>query len=240
MTPMIEHIQSMLERYGFDPNLPQYLSGWSGGWAGPLGADYPPGRYASHLVYNVIDHLNPGGAPGPIAQANYYTWNLESGVHIGTSLVRTLHAEISWGPAASDANCLRPAYVAFVAMKQMSAGEVLAQLETRPELARSMAVAGEDSLRVLLVNYTDAPQTAWVSIRNLAETALPDEAMVRHVPETEICGDGNWFPVDDLAALFVNEPAHLVMDESGAVSGPVILDVNGVALLDIPLQSSGN
>lgn len=234
MMPMAQHIQSVLERYGFDPDTPQYLSGWSGGWASPRGIDYPIGLYAPHLVYNVIEQLNPAGEPGPIAQAHYYTWNLEDAGN-KSSLVRTVHDAISWGPAASDQNCLRPAYVAFQALKAMEKGEVLAvSKEARPLLARSMAVANDAGIRVLLVNYTDNPQQVHLNFEHLPKTARLGEAVLRRVPEKETCGDGNWFPAGDPMKLFLNEPLDFSENGSGTASVSIRMPANTVALVDIP------
>lgn len=233
MAPMAEHVQSVLKRYGFDPNTPQYLSGWSGGWASPLGSDYPIGFYAPHLVYNVIEQLNPGGKPGPIEQAHYYTWNFDETGPAESSLVRTKHDAISWGPVLSDQNCLRPAYIAFQALKAVEKGDVLAMRETRPALARSIAIADKGEIRVLLVNYTDRPQRAEITIEHLPETAKIGEAVVRRVPKEEVCGENNWFPTKDLRSTFLNEPAPLKMGEPGTVTASISLAANTVALLDI-------
>ncbi|MDP3685283.1 MAG: hypothetical protein Q8R32_00460 [bacterium] len=237
LAPMAEHVRSALARYGFDRNTPQYLSGWSGGWASPLGNRYPLLRYASHLIYNVLDQLNPGGAPGPIAQADYYTWNLEDETN-KSSLVRTVHRAMpEYASAASTKNCVRPAYVAFQALKAIESGNVLATDETRPALARSIAITADDGIRLLLVNYTSGPQTAKLSINNMPETTRIAEAVLRRVPEKEACGDGNWFPSGNLATLFTNEPAGLTRDASGTATASITLAANAVALLDIPVQT---
>ena len=233
MVPMAEHIQSVLQRRGFDPNVPQYLSGWSGGWASPQGPNYPLGRYAAHLVYNVIEQLNPGGMPGPIAEAHYYTWNLED-ENSKSSLVRTVHDRIYYGPAASDQNCLRPAYIAFQALKALEKGDVLAVQETRPLLVRSLAVSDDAGVRVVLVNYTDELKRAHLTLERLPETAGITQAMLRHVPSDEVCGADNWFPTEDLASIFLNEPAKLTREGSGAVTASVALAPNSVVLLAIP------
>ncbi len=244
MVPMVEHIQAVLKRHRFDPATPQYLAGWSGGWVRSNSyGDYPLNLYAPHLVYNVIEQLNPGGAPGPIAQADYYTWNLDKTYDHGdenSSLIRTVHGRTdydeSFGHAASDQNCLRPAYVSFRALKAMEQGDVLTMKETRPLLARSIATVNSAGIHVLLVNYTDKPQQAQLTIQRLPETVRIKEAVLRRVPEKEVCSKGNWFSAGDPMAVFSNEPAGLTADKSGTVTTSVTLAANTVALFDIPIK----
>ena len=248
LMPMARHIQAVLTQYGFDPSTPQYLSGWSGGWASPrpAGRSYPIHLYAPHLVYNVIEQLNPGGQAGPIAQAHYYTWNLDGfygddGVQENSSLVRTVHNRIIYDPvtghAASNRNCLRPAYIAFQALKALEKGEILAMKERRPLLVRSMATADSTGIRVLLVNYTSGPQRVRLTIEHMPAAGIK-EAVIRRVPRDEVCGDGNWFPVNDPLSTFSNEPARLTAAGAGTFTASISLVANTVALLDIPLRAS--
>jgi hypothetical protein len=244
MAHMVEYIRSVLERYGFSGAAPHYLYGWSGGWASPRTQheSYPLNLYAPHLIYNVIDLINPGGKPGPIKEGYYYTWNLdfvyESGVTENSSLVRTVHEQIAYdqvyGSVASDQNCLRPAYVAFQALKLIEGGEVLAMKETRPHLTRSIATADKTGLRVLLVNYTNKAQRAQLIIEHVPKTARLDEAVLRRVPEDEICGDGNWFPSNNPMSIFLNESVKLTQEKNGDISISVSMAPNTVALLEIP------
>lgn len=246
LAPMVEHVRSVLKRHGFNPDAPQYLNGWSIGWGRAEFEGQKIELYAPHLVYNVLDLLDPK-KPGPIGRAAYYTWNFEGqGVWANpakTSLVRTKHGFVSQndpsdpqgGIASSDKNCLRPAYMGFLALKALATGNVLDTTEQqRPSLARSMAVANDTGLRALLVNYADTSQTARLTLRNFPGALRLGEAALRLVPQREACGDGNWFPSNNLATLFENAPARLSGSAPGTATAAVSLPANTVALLEIP------
>jgi len=155
--------------------------------------------------------------------------------------VRTVHDAISWGPKTSSLvpstrNCIRPAYIAFLALKAIEKGDVLTMKETRPLLVHSVATADNTGIHVLLVNYADNPQKAQLTLPHLPKTARVKKAVLRRVPQDEVCGDGNWFPVGDPMAVFSNEPAMLTVDKSETVTASLALSANTVALLDIPIE----
>lgn len=187
LAPMVAHVQEVLAASGFDPSLPQVLAGWSRGWlANPTweqGTPFPPHLFVPALLSNVITHLDPGGVPGPIEQAFYYTWNfseqMPSGLVSTRSLVRTVHDDIFYDftypgegvpdIAASDANCLSPASYAFDALRRMREGELVA-VDAGASGVDAMATSDDTGLHVLLSNYQPVDVEATLALTSLPET----------------------------------------------------------------------
>ena len=119
-----EYVRRELAARGFDPDVPQSISGWNFIFWGtvydwwppsdpPPGADYQPAeeilrREAAYLTSQIIDWVGLARShPGLAIHGHYYTWNLDTHMEAGVcettpvgrqSLVQTIHG----GGSAED------------------------------------------------------------------------------------------------------------------------------------------